>query len=155
MEGQKRRDYELPSDEASRWFKPMLADSVLACSSARVAITASEAERVKTKPAKRNTSASLSTHRQAELESHGDQVMVYKGVAALVKLMNSQPGVVTFNSCQGGGGEHSAYVQFGGDGAFFLLAPPGSRNFAGRRNMGHENISTNAWAAGACPLSFR
>jgi hypothetical protein len=64
-----------------------------------------------------------SAHNQVELEVHGELIAVDKGVVELVKLMNSLPGVVTFNSCQGGDIEHDAYVQFGGDGAFFLLAP--------------------------------
>jgi hypothetical protein len=65
----------------------------------------------------------MTTHKQVTLSVSGELIAIDKGVREVVLLLNNLPGVETYNSCQGGHGEHDAYVQFGGIGAFLLLPP--------------------------------
>jgi len=59
-------------------------------------------------------------HEQVEIRVRGNSITVDKRVRDLIVLLNSFPGVETFNSCQGDESEE-AYVHFGGDRALALV----------------------------------
>lgn len=63
----------------------------------------------------------MKAHKTVPVIVRGQSVEIDKGIRGLVVLMNEIPGVETFNSCEEGGSVH-AYVQFGGEGAFRLVA---------------------------------
>ena len=65
----------------------------------------------------------MTTHKQVTLSVCGELITVDKGIREVVLLLNSLPGVESYNSCQGGHGKLEAYIQFGGIGAFLLLPP--------------------------------
>ncbi len=64
----------------------------------------------------------MKAHKPITVSVHGKIISIDKGVRTLILLLNKIPELETYNSCQGGSGELDAYVQFGGVGAFSLLA---------------------------------
>ena len=64
----------------------------------------------------------MKAHKTVPVIVRGQNVEIDKGIRGLVVLMNEIPGVETLNSCEGGGVPGHAYVQFGGEGAFRLVA---------------------------------
>jgi hypothetical protein len=59
-------------------------------------------------------------HKQITINIRGNSIAVDRGVRDLIALLNSIPGVETYNSCQCDCSQRG-YVQFGGGGALALL----------------------------------